>query len=102
MLSFIISKDVLNEIININKENVVLVDLREKHEYEKNHIKGAINFSYGLLMKSNYFGEEITRNKQIVLYCETGGRSIYATRKLREMGYNAASLLGGIENYLVN
>ncbi|MBQ3544149.1 MAG: rhodanese-like domain-containing protein [Lachnospiraceae bacterium] len=102
MASIIISKNVLEEMIKNDKENLVIVDLREKEEYEQFHIKDAINYSYNLLMKTNNFGENITKNKQIIVYCERGGRSIYAARRLRVLGYNASSLLGGLENYLKN
>lgn len=102
MLSFIINKNVLQEIIKEKIDNLIIVDLRERKEYEQYHIDGAINYSYDLLMKTNDFEKIFIRDKQIILYCERGGRSIYATRKLRAMGYNASSLLGGLENYLEN
>ena len=101
MLSFIISKESLQELIKQNNSNLLIVDIREKEKYERDHIEGAINYDYNLIMKSNYFGEQITKDKRIVLYCDRGGRSIYATRRLRGLGYNVASLLGGIENYMV-
>lgn len=102
MLSFIISKDILKKMLKENRDDLVIVDLREKQEYEEYHIDGAINYSYNLLMKSNYFEDIIIKDKKIILYCERGGRSIYATRKLRGMGYNVTSLQGGVENYLEN
>ena len=102
MDSIIVSKNVLQEIVKDNKENLVIVDLRGKQEYEQYHINGAVNYSYDLLMKTYNFGENIMKNKQIIVYCERGGRSIYAARRLRALGYNASSLLGGLENYLKN
>lgn len=100
MLSFIISKEELQKMIKLNNENLVIIDLRDEDKYKQYHIDKAINYSYELLMKSSFFCDKITRDKEIVLYCDRGGRSIYATRKLRNMGYNAASLLGGLDNYM--
>ena len=80
----------------IDTEGIIIIDLREKSEYYRGHIKGAIhvnsdNLEYELqrLMKS---GKKINK---IVLYCERGNSSIMAARDMARLGFPVVSLQGG-------
>lgn len=100
MLPILINGEVFQKLIeNIDKEKYVLVDLRSEEKYDLYHIDGAINLKFDFIMKSKYFGDRLTHDKKIIFYCDKGGRSIYAARKLRSMNYDATSLSGGIDNY---
>lgn len=100
MLPILISADMLQDLMErVKKEKYILVDLREKEKYDKYHLEGAINLEYDSVMESKYFGDVLTPDKMIIFYCDKGGRSIYAARKLRTMNYDATSLSGGIDNY---
>lgn len=77
-----------NAIINIikNNEDVVLLDVRSKQEYDEGHLPGAINISvYDLPYKA----EKELKNKNciIIAYCSAGIRSRKAVNILRKLGY---------------
>lgn len=42
---------------------------------------------------------DLLRNRTLILYCDRGGLSMKAAKELIEMGYNAKSVVGGIEAY---
>lgn len=78
-----------------NKENFYLVDVREKEEFDRGYIDGAIHLSKGVIERDI---ERIIPDKaaEIVLYCGGGHRSALAAENLQRMGYtNVYSLIGG-------
>jgi len=73
----------------------VLVDVREKYEWDEGHIPGAIHVPRGYL-ELRVEGAVPGRSAPILLYCAGGTRSVLAARTLQEMGYqNVSSLKGG-------
>jgi rhodanese-related sulfurtransferase len=76
-------------------ETPVLVDVREDHEYNAAHVKGAVHLSKGIIeldIEARYPDKETT----LVLYCGGGFRSALSADALVKMGYaNAISLDGG-------
>jgi len=74
----------------------LIVDVRTREEYIKNHIKGAINIPlYDL-----EFYTDFLKDKEIFLYCDSGKRSKAAAEKLRDKGINAKVLFSeGLKNY---
>lgn len=76
-------------------EDYVLVDVREKDEYIKGHIEGAILIPYGEIEKRAE--EEIADKEQVILvYCRSGRRSAIAAQALADMGYTNVKDFGGI------
>ncbi len=80
-----VSKSSAEEYID-NQQNVLIIDLRDAHEYEKNHLLNAINIPYGEL---DQHIEELMpyQNSPIILYCEKGSRSKMAAKKLEQLGF---------------
>jgi rhodanese-related sulfurtransferase len=75
---------------------VLIVDVREPHEYDAGHIPGAINIPRGLLeFQIDQHPSLNDRNTEIVLQCQGGGRSALATVSLQELGYKHVSNLAG-------
>jgi rhodanese-related sulfurtransferase len=76
-------------------EKPVLVDVREDHEFNAGHVKGAVHMSKGTIerdVETKYPDKGTT----LVLYCGGGFRSALAADNLRKMGYaNPISLDGG-------
>lgn len=73
------------------------LDVREDHEYAKDHARGARHLGRGILERDI---ETVIPHKQaeIVLYCGGGYRSALAAESLRRMGYsNVTSMIGGIK-----
>jgi rhodanese-related sulfurtransferase len=73
----------------------VLIDVRERDEYEQGFIPQAQWVPRGFLeLKVEDMVPE--RDREVILYCAGGTRSALAARSLRELGYtNVASLAGG-------
>lgn len=80
----------------INNNNYVFIDLREKEDYEKRHIIGAINVDYDDIERNNTM---LPHNKILILYCDRGGLSLMAAKKLSRMGYDVRSVIGGMNAY---
>lgn len=97
-----ISADKLKRMIK-NKENFVLVDVREKHEWDMCNIKMAKLVPLSRIMKGDLDAlKGISKDEQIVLHCKSGGRSIAALEILKSKGYKKLkSLAGGIEEWAV-
>ena len=73
------------------------VDVREDHEYAKDHAKGARHIGKGIIERDI---ESIVPDKEatILLYCGGGYRSVLAADALQQMGYvNVWSMDGGIK-----
>ena len=78
-----------------NGTGVVLIDVREQHEFEERHIPGAIHVPRGHLETRI---EQFVPNKdrRVILYCASGNRSAFAARTLTaELGYTDVASLGG-------
>lgn len=60
-------------------ENLI-VDVRTREEYVKEHIKGAINIP----LHDIAFYIDFLKNKRIILYCDTGRRAEIAKKRLKE------------------
>ena len=77
-------------------ESFHLIDVREDHEFAKDHAKGARHLGRGILERDI---ETVIPDKaaSIVLYCGGGFRSALAADSLRQMGYtNVSSMDGGM------
>jgi len=73
----------------------VLIDVRERHEFEEGYIPGAQHLSKGFL-ETQIEDRVPDRATPITLYCAGGVRSLLAARSLHEMGYeDVESLAGG-------
>ncbi|MGR9053864.1 MAG: rhodanese-like domain-containing protein [Gammaproteobacteria bacterium] len=81
----------------------IVLDVRAPGEFVTGSIPGAINISRGVLefKITNHPDFEGKENADILVYCQTGGRSALATENLNKMGYkNAVSLVGGYKAWL--
>jgi rhodanese-related sulfurtransferase len=73
------------------------IDVREDHEFAKDHAKGARHVSKGIIERDI---ETLVPDKRatILLYCGGGYRSALAADALRQMGYaDVTSMDGGIK-----
>ena len=93
MLKEITSEELLNKL-----SKVQLIDIREPYEHEEGHIEDSINIPMGDFLEKL---DELSRTKQIIIYCNTGRRSkpvVYMTYTLHNITlYN---LEGGYKNFL--
>jgi len=80
-----------------NREDIILLDVRDREEYETEHIPGAINISRGTLdFKVNLIIPD--KNKKIIIYCGVDRRGPLATKSLNDLGYKrAVNMIGGLK-----
>lgn len=75
----------------------LLIDVREPDEFARGHIDGALNLPLSQ-MRQRY--RELPAERGLLLYCGVGQRAYFATRFLRQHGYEARNLSGGYTTYL--
>ncbi len=77
--------------------NVVLVDVREKDEWDEEHIPDAIHLSRGTIELE--IEEKVPAlDTMVICHCGGGGRSALTAESLQKMGYkNVRSLAGGFK-----
>jgi adenylyltransferase/sulfurtransferase len=81
-------------------EPLAVIDVRDPDEYRDGHIEGATNISRGFL--EFRVGSAVTDPATpVVLYCQSGLRSVLAARVLKELGYpNVINLQGGYQKWV--
>lgn len=80
----------------IGNANALIVDLRDRHEYDAGHIPGSVNIPYEELenYRNNFQSKQL-----LIFYCDRGNISLLAARDLMKYGYNIKSLYGGLRAY---
>lgn len=75
------------------RDEFQLVDVREPEEWAAGHIEEAIHIPMGVLGQRQ---DELARDRTIVAVCRSGNRSGHVVRALRDAGYDAENLEGGM------
>lgn len=86
----------LKEIID-SKEKVVIIDLREKEDYDKGHVPGAYNLALGEV--SHEIEDLAEKDEAVCVYCYSGNRSGKACAILDFLDYSEIYNLGSINNW---
>lgn len=81
----------------LNSGEAVIVDVRDKDEWDEGHIPGALHMSRGTIELD--IEEKVPEtNAMIICHCGGGGRSALAAESLQKMGYkNVRSMAGGFK-----
>ena len=81
----------------LESSEAVIVDIREKDEWDEEHIPGATHLSRGTIELD--IEEKVPDlNETIITHCGGGGRSALAAESLQKMGYkNVRSMAGGFK-----
>ncbi len=75
------------------KKGMVILDVRTDKEYGHGHIPGAVHVP---LAEIGDRVKKLKKDKELVVYCQSGNRSIWAIKRLMGMGYkNLVNLKGG-------
>jgi rhodanese-related sulfurtransferase len=80
----------------INREDALVVDVREPNEFATGHVLGAKNVP---LAKLDASGADLAKKKErpVIVYCDGGDRSAKALSALKRQGYTrVANLSGGL------
>jgi rhodanese-related sulfurtransferase len=89
----------------IGKGNTLVVDVRDAPEVEKSgKIAGAVQVSRGMLEfradpDSPYHDKNFSKDKTVILYCASGGRSALAAKALKDLGYNQVYNVGAFKDW---
>lgn len=90
----------------IATNNSLVIDVRDAPEVaQTGRIAGAINVSRGMLEfradpETPYHDKHFDKDKTIILYCASGGRSALAGKVLKDMGYTQVYNLGGFKDWV--
>ena len=86
---------------------LLLLDVREPYEFDAMHIPGSLNVPRGILESACEWDYEETvpelvraRDREIVIICRSGNRSILAAHAMQVLGYqNVVSLATGLRGW---
>jgi len=88
------------ELVNlVNREDAVVLDVRDKKEFEQGHIPNAVNIPYSAL-DGRMAELDKYKERPIVLTCKMGQHAGTAGTALRKQGFaNVSRLSGGIAEW---
>jgi tRNA 2-thiocytidine biosynthesis protein TtcA len=83
------------ELDSWDREQYLVIDIREEEEFEKDHISGSRRMDAGDILQEDAGTPDLPRDRRLVLVCRYGKISADAAGKLSEEGYDAWNLEGG-------
>jgi len=97
------------DLLELRQRNpeLLLLDVREPYEFAAAHIPGSINVPRGILETACEYGYEDThpelaasREREVVVICRSGNRSVLAAWTLQVLGYRRVhSLKTGVRGW---
>lgn len=84
----------LKDLLDHKSDEIFLVDVREKNEYEIVSIPGATLIPKDQFLNGKAF-ERLPQDKRVVLHCKSGGRSAEALAAVHAAGFSDAVHVGG-------
>ena len=86
-------------------QGALVVDVRDAPEVEKTgKVAGALHVSRGMLEfradpASPYHDKTFAKDKTIIVYCASGGRSALSGKTLKDLGYSDVRNLGAFKDW---
>ncbi|MBI1202992.1 MAG: rhodanese-like domain-containing protein [Rhodopseudomonas sp.] len=83
----------------------VVIDVRDAPEVEKTgKVAGALHISRGMLEfradpDSPYHDKTLAKDKTLIVYCASGGRSALSGKTLKDLGYSNVFNLGAFKDW---
>lgn len=77
---------------------MIYIDVRTKGEYDSGHKDGAIHHDIMDLMSGNF--PNINKDEEVILYCESGNRSMMAKTMMEQVGFTNVTDGGSINKYI--
>jgi len=84
-------------VMDFDPEQVTLLDVREYDERAADRIEGSVHIPLNLVRQKAE--RQLPREKPVIVYCGVGQRGHTVVRFLRQKGYDARNLMGGIMIY---
>ena len=89
----------LAELENMEQETYQLLDIRSMEAFDHGHLKDALNIPANELIERK---DELQTEKKIIVYCQSGVISTDQAELLSGFGFDACSLEGGYDKWLLN
>ena len=88
-----------------NGDSPLLLDIRERDEWDEGHLPDAIHIPRGSLeFKADLSAPSADKNfaldRPVILHCASGGRAALAGKLLKDMGYEKVYNLGGLKDWV--
>ncbi|MHA6259931.1 rhodanese-like domain-containing protein [Sporosarcina sp. CAU 1771] len=77
-------------------QTIQLIDVREVDEVQTGKIKEAIHIPLGLL---EFKVQDLDKDVEYTMVCQSGGRSGRATQYLESQGYKVVNMVGGMNDW---
>ena len=78
------------------KQDIVIIDVRKKSEFDSEHIEGVVNVP---LNQINQYLEKFPKEQEFVLHCAGGYRSMIAASILQQRGWSQLTdVIGGFKS----
>lgn len=87
--------------ILMNRENAVVVDIRNQEEFKKGHILGATQLSSGQVSKKDFKSLEKYKDNTIIVVCAGGITASGVANSILKSGFEKVAILtGGMNAWL--
>ena len=83
----------------MDTQEVVILDVREQHEYDSGHIPGAVLLPVGTITEDTAAAVIDNLDTVVLVYCRSGNRSKTASQVLADLGYTNIYEFGGINDW---
>lgn len=92
-----ITQEAAKEMMDTQK--VVILDVREQHEYDSGHIPGSVLLPVGTITEDTAAAVIDDLDTVVLVYCRSGNRSKTASQALADLGYTNVYEFGGINDW---
>ena len=95
LLSHSVEEATVDDLEELEKNDIILLDAREKREFEVSHMKNAQWVGYDDFSPKRV--KDIPKDAKVIVYCSVGYRSEKISEQLLDLGYtDVANLYGGL------
>lgn len=85
-----------DEVAHLDPATSLLLDVRRRTECDAGRIPGSVNIPLDELRSRL---DEVPKNREIVVHCQSGQRSYFACRMLQQHGYRVKNLAGSYRTW---
>ena len=83
----------------MDTQDVIILDVRERDEYDEGHISGAVLLPVGTIGEETASAVIPEKDATVLVYCRSGNRSKKASETLVSLGYTGVYEFGGIKTW---
>ena len=83
----------------MDTQEVLVLDVREQHEYDSGHIPGAVLLPVGTIAEDTAAAVIDELDTVVLVYCRSGNRSKTASQALADLGCTNIYEFGGINDW---